>query len=134
MENSNQEEGRARNERLIDNLKHDLVAAFRLVFPLVDATLGVFVAFRALTKAPGHKVSTVAYLDVRATLYQGILHDKNTCFETLIFTFFLQMILSGGTIPLLLARYSKLRRSLPWYTAGDLAVAYIRALGTKATA
>lgn len=81
--------------------------------------MGVFVAFRALTKAPGHKVSTVAYLDVRATLHRCILYDKNTRSGTLIVTFFLQIIFSGVPIPLLLSRYSKPQRSLPWYTAGN---------------
>jgi hypothetical protein len=87
----------------------------------VETTLGVFVAFRALTNALGYKVFTVAYLDVRATFYRCILHDKNTCFGTLIFTFFLRIILSGDPIPLLLSRYSKLQRSLLWYTGGGLA-------------
>jgi hypothetical protein len=81
--------------------------------------MGVFVAFKALTKALGHKVPTVGYLDVGATLYQCILYDTNTCFGMLIFTFFQRIFLSGNPIPLLLSRYSKPQRSLSWYTAGN---------------
>jgi hypothetical protein len=100
--------------------KHDWVTAFELVSPLVRPPW-VYSRPSELdqcTRLQG-TVLAVAYLDVRAALHWCVLHDKNTCFGASIFTFLLH--LSGNATTLLLSRYSKLQRSLPWYTAGELA-------------